>query len=363
MLAGDVMTGRGIDQAFARHASSELFEPWVRDAREYLELARQVNGPLPLPIGHDYVWGEALAVLEREPPHLRLVNLETAVTSSGRAWPGKGIHYRMHPANVGVLAAARIDCCVLANNHVMDWGRGGLADTLATLSGAGIRTAGAGADAEAAGAPAILPLPGGGRLLVFARGTRSSGVPADWAAGRRPAGVSMVEPDLRSADALAAEVLSARQPGDLVVVSLHWGENRVARVPDAHRVFARRLIDAGAADLVHGHSSHHPLPIEVHRGRLILYGCGDLINDYEGIAPRGEPRSDIGCVYIAALARQGGLLGGLRIVPMQLRRFRLSVPDPETVDWLARLLDGGGREFGTSIEADPRGGWRLRWPG
>ena len=46
--------------------------------------------------------------------------------------------------------------------------------------------------------------------------------------------------------------------------------------------FAHRLIDAGV-DVVHGHSSHHPRPIEVYRGKLILYGCGDTIDDYEGI--------------------------------------------------------------------------------
>lgn len=379
MLAGDVMTGRGIDQAFARHVSPELYEPWVRDARGYLELARQVNGALPLPVGHDYVWGEALAVLDRARPDLRIVNLETAVTTSDEPWPGKGIHYRMHPANVGVLAAAGIDCCVLANNHVMDWGREGLAETLESLSAAGICTAGAGADADAARAPARLPLAGGGRLLIFARGTTSSGVPEDWAAagsGKAAAGsadapddareraacagVAVIGIDARAADALAAEVLAHRRPGDRVIVSLHWGENWVARVPDAHRAFARRLIDAGAADLVHGHSSHHPLPIEVHRGKPILYGCGDLINDYEGIAPRGELRSDIVCLYFARLARDTGMLLGLRIVPLQLRRLRLSAPEPQAVDWLARFLGESGREFGTSLEADPEGGWALR---
>jgi poly-gamma-glutamate synthesis protein (capsule biosynthesis protein) len=387
MLAGDVMTGRGIDQAFARHVSPELHEPWVRDAREYLELARQVNGALPLPVGHDYVWGEALAVLDRARPDLRIVNLETAVTTSDEPWPGKGIHYRMHPANVGVLAAAGIDCCVLANNHVMDWGREGLAETLQSLSAAGIRAAGAGTDADAARAPAQLPLPGGGRLLLFARGATSSGVPEDWAAAgsgkaatgsgkatagsadapgasrerAARAGVAITAIDALAADALAAEVLAHRRPGDRVIVSLHWGENWVARVPDAHRAFARRLIEAGAADLVHGHSSHHPLPIEVHRGKAILYGCGDLINDYEGIAPRGELRSDIGCLYFARLARDTGMLRGLRIVPLQLRRLRLSPPDPQAVDWLARFLGEGGREFGTSLAAAPEGGWELRW--
>ncbi|MCM5571282.1 CapA family protein [Burkholderiaceae bacterium FT117] len=361
VLAGDVMTGRGIDQAFARHDSPELYEPWVRDAREYLRLAEEANGPLPRPIDHDWVWGDALAELARVRPDVRIVNLETAITTADRPWPGKGIHYRMHPANVGLLARAGIDACVLANNHVMDWGREGLSETLAVLAGAGVRTAGAGADADAANAPAVHPLPGGGRLLVFAAATRSSGVPADWAATAAGPGVALVTLDDRSADALAARIAGHRRAGDRVVVSLHWGENWVARVPDAHRAFARRLVDAGAADVVHGHSSHHPLPIEVHRGKPILYGCGDLINDYEGIGPRGELRSDVGCLYFARLARQDGMLLDLRIVPYRLRRFRLSTPDADATGWLERLLTDGGRELGTSLLRDPDGGWRLAW--
>jgi poly-gamma-glutamate capsule biosynthesis protein CapA/YwtB (metallophosphatase superfamily) len=47
--------------------------------------------------------------------------------------------------------------------------------------------------------------------------------------------------------------------------------------------FARRLIDGGV-DVIHGHSSHDLRPVEVYRGRLILYGCGDCIDDYEGIS-------------------------------------------------------------------------------
>jgi poly-gamma-glutamate capsule biosynthesis protein CapA/YwtB (metallophosphatase superfamily) len=72
------------------------------------------------------------------------VNLETALTASEDAWPGKGIHYRTGPENGRALAAAGIDCCALANNHVLDWGYAGLAETLRTLAALGIRHAGAG---------------------------------------------------------------------------------------------------------------------------------------------------------------------------------------------------------------------------
>lgn len=359
-LGGDVMTGRGIDQALAHPSSPELYESFVRDARDYLRLAEGASGAVPAPVTPAYVWGDALAELDRAAPVARIVNLETAVTTSNRPWPGKGIHYRMHPANVDCLTAARLDCCVLANNHVMDWGRDGLADTLATLERAGMRTAGAGPDADAARAPAVVPLPGGGRVLVFAAATESSGVPEDWSAAPHRPGIALLpEPGAAAAEALASRVAAHRRDGDLVIVSIHWGGNWGYRIPHSHREFAHRLIDLRGADLVHGHSSHHPLPAEVHRGRLILYGCGDLINDYEGIGEHDGLRSDIGCLWFATLARGTGALRGLRIVPLQLRRLRLGPADPQARRWLEELLTREGRGFGMRLRGEPDGGWVL----
>ena len=328
MLTGDVMTARGIDQVLCHPGDPTLYESCVHDARDYVRLAEAVSGPIPAPVPADYIWGEALAEMARVAPDLRIVNRETAVTAASHAWPGKGIHYRMHPANVDCLTAARIDCCGLANNHVLDWGREGLEETLRVLRQAGLHTAGAGSDGDEAWAPAALPLAGGRRLLVFACGTGSSGIPADWSAAPRRPGVALL-PDLSDATArlLAGDVARRRMPGDLVLISIHWGGNWGLDVPPLHRDFAHSLIDLGAADIVHGHSSHHPMPIEVYRGKLILYGCGDLINDYEGIGAHGSLRSDVGCLYFATLALAGGQLQQLDIAPFQLKRFRLTQAD------------------------------------
>jgi poly-gamma-glutamate synthesis protein (capsule biosynthesis protein) len=264
---------------------------------------------------------------------------------------------------VGVLGAARIDACALANNHVLDWGAEGLADTLATLRTAGVASAGAGHDAREAEAPAILQESGGTRVLLYAWATPSSGVPDEWQATSDRPGIALL-PRLDEADAqvVLAVVARERRAGDRVVVSLHWGGNWVEAVPAAHRGFARRLVELGAADVVHGHSSHHPLPIEVAAGKLVLYGCGDLINDYEGIEPRADGRrSDIGCLYAATLGRADGRLQALEIVPLQLRRFRLSPPDAVALRGLHRLLDPGCRKLGTRIDVGADGRWHLAW--
>jgi poly-gamma-glutamate capsule biosynthesis protein CapA/YwtB (metallophosphatase superfamily) len=95
-LCGDVMTGRGIDQVLPHPVNSVLSEPYLCDAREYVELVENTHGPIRRPVSFDYIWGEALSELERAVVDLRIVNLETAITSAEMSWPNKEVHYRMH---------------------------------------------------------------------------------------------------------------------------------------------------------------------------------------------------------------------------------------------------------------------------
>ncbi len=193
-LCGDVMTGRGIDQRLPHPGDPTLHEPWVRDARDYVRLAERAHGEIPRPMEPSSPWGWALEELERVAPDGRIVNLETAVTLDGEPWPGKGIHYRMNPANIAVLTAAGIDVCSLANNHVLDWGYEGLRQTLEILRANGIAVAGAGESLDAATAPAVVEH-SAGRVLVFGLGLGSSGIPEAWAAGPQRAGVARLPDD------------------------------------------------------------------------------------------------------------------------------------------------------------------------
>jgi poly-gamma-glutamate synthesis protein (capsule biosynthesis protein) len=357
-LTGDVMTGRGVDQILRHPSKPGLHEPAVRDARAYVELAEAHSGPIARRVDDAYVWGDALEELERVGPDARLVNLETSITRSDAYWPAKGIHYRMHPDNVGCLTAARIDVCTLANNHVLDYGRAGLLETLETLETAGVKTAGAGRNLEEARRPATVGRPDGGRVVIIAFGAESSGIGPDWAAAEDRPGVDLL-PDL--SDATAAEigkrVERMKQPRDVLVASVHWGTNWGYAVPPEHVGFARRLIDAGV-DVVHGHSSHHPRPIEVYGNRLILYGCGDFIDDYEGIAGYEEYRDDLVLMYIVTLT-PAGELERLRMVPLQHRRFRLTRASAADTEWLGHTLERVSRGFGTRVEVDADGALRV----
>ncbi|MFS8519985.1 MAG: CapA family protein [Micromonosporaceae bacterium] len=347
-LGGDVMTGRGIDQVLAHPGDPRLWEPYVDDARTYVQLAEQANGPVPRPVDDTWPWGDALAVLDAAAPDLRLVNLETSVTRSDDVAVGKTVHYRMAPENVGCLTAARLDVCVLANNHVLDFGPRGLADTIATLAGVGITTVGAGADQAAAERPAVLS-PGGHRVVVASCGTYDSGIPASWAATPGRGGVHLLRRlSPAAADRLADQMGLPAATGQVSVVSLHWGSNWGYEIPPEHVEFAHRLIDRGV-DIIHGHSSHHPRPIEVYRDRLILYGCGDLINDYEGIRGYEEFRDDLRMVYLVSVKAATGALVRLRMAPMRARRLRLDHATADDARFLRDTLERASAPFGTRV--------------
>ncbi|MFI2412067.1 CapA family protein [Streptomyces sp. NPDC018947] len=359
-LGGDVMLGRGVDQILPHPGDPALREEYVRDARAYVDLAERANGPIPRPVDFRWPWGEALPVLAHAAPDVRLVNLETSVTSDGDFAPGKGVHYRMSPANLPCLAAALPDVCALANNHVLDFGPRGLHETLDALADAGLRTAGAGRDEVRARQPAIVPLGGGGRVLIFSFGMPSSGIPTDWAATGHRGGVDVVaEPSLAAASAFADRLRQVKRPRDIAVASVHWGPNWGYGVSRSEVRFAHALVDAGV-DVVHGHSSHHPRPLEVFRDRLVLYGCGDLVDDYEGIGGYGRYRDDLRVLYLVSVEAGTGRLVDARLVPLRARRMRLEHASPEDTEWLRAVLDRHSRTFDTRIEGGPDGTLTLR---
>jgi poly-gamma-glutamate capsule biosynthesis protein CapA/YwtB (metallophosphatase superfamily) len=355
LLCGDVMPGRGVDQILPHPGVPELRELGTNDAGVYVRLAEEVNGPIRYPVSFDWPWGDALRVADDMAPDVRVVNLECAVTRCDDFASGKAVHYRMEPANLPCVAAFKPDACALANNHVLDFGRTGLTDTLHWLADAGLAAVGAGPDLARAQQAAAIPLTGEGRVLVFSCGAACSGIPPSWAAGRGRPGLDLLPSfDDAVAGSLINRVRDAKRPGDIAVVSIHWGSNWGYEVRPDHDRFARLLIDGGV-DLVYGHSSHHPRPIRTYHGKLILYGCGDCVDDYEGISGYEQFRDDLRLLYFATLQLGTGQLTELRIVPMQVRKMRLRHAGSEDSQWLATLLDQISHPYGARISLEPGG--------
>ncbi|HZC35682.1 MAG TPA: CapA family protein [Chthoniobacterales bacterium] len=360
-LSGDVMIGRGIDQILPYPCDPRLYEPLVTSATEYLRLAEQMNGPITKPANLEYVWGAALEEIRRRKPDAYIINLETSITYSDTYLP-KGINYRVSPENAECLRAAEVDCCALANNHILDWGRAGLLETMATLEDMNIKFSGAGCNLAQARTPAVLEVAGNRRVIVFAFASATSGTPRNWMATESVPGVNLLA-DLSdgSAEELTAQVNQVKRPDDIVIVSVHWGPNWGYDIPEQQRRFARKLIDDSGISVLFGHSSHHAKAIEVYQQRLILYGCGDFLNDYEGITGYEEYRDDLAPLYAATFDPMSADLLDLEIIPFQIQRFQLNQTSDKDSVWLRETLDRESRRFGVRIRLNPDGGLTALW--
>jgi poly-gamma-glutamate synthesis protein (capsule biosynthesis protein) len=354
------MSGRGIDQVLPYSVDPQLFEPHIKNAKRYVEFAENHSGTIPRKVAYDYIWGEALKELNRQKPQVKIINLETSITSSDNCWNQKDIHYRMHPKNVDLLVTAGIDVCLLGNNHVMDWGYDGLTETLDILSEKKIMTAGAGKNETSAAKPAIIET-SNGRLLVFSYATQSAGIPTSWKAESNKAGVNLLEDtEIEGVKKVIDDISSFYKDSDRVILSIHWGSNFGYEIPHWQRDFAHRILEEGIVDIIHGHSSHHPKGIELYNERLILYGCGDLINDYEGIKGYEEYRDDLSLLYFPILSASGALLS-LIMTPMNINGFRLRNAVEKDIQWLADRLNRECRKLETSILRTDDGRLQLSW--
>jgi poly-gamma-glutamate capsule biosynthesis protein CapA/YwtB (metallophosphatase superfamily) len=361
-MCGDVMLGRGIDQVLAHPSDPILYEPYMRSAKGYVELAEKVNGPIPYPVSDSYIWGDAIEELERISPDLRLINLETSITKSNDYWENKGIHYRMHPENIACITAAKIDYCSLANNHILDWGYSGLKETLETLQKGNVKSAGAGHSLLEAGAPAVMKIEGKGRVVVFSYGLVSSGISPSWAALEDRHGVNLLK-DLsnKTIKSIKEKVEEVKQQRDIVVVSIHWGDNWGYDIPSEQIEFAHKLIDGNGVDVIHGHSSHHVKGLEVYKDKLIIYGCGDFINDYEGIGGYEYFRGDLGLMYFVSVDPSTGKLVQLQMVPTQIKHFKVNRPSRAGALWLKDVLNREGKKYGTRVKLNKDYILTLQW--
>lgn len=317
-FTGDVMLGRGVDD-------------------------RWKDGP---PAG---VWGnlqDRLASLDG-----LFVNLECCLSDRGEARPGRTYHFRANPEwAVPALRTADVTWTSLANNHVMDFGTAAFTDTLTHLTDAGIAHAGAGKTRSKAIQPSIVEI-AGLRLAIFGLTDRS---PAYAATVNRP-GTAFVRintgnPATRRTVDTALKRANAAAP-DLVVASLHWGQNWETHPSRAQRRFARWLVDRGV-DIVHGHSAHVIQGIEVYRGRPIIHDAGDFVDDY---AVKPGLHNDRSFLFEAEI--EDGQLRGLHLHPIQIDRGQVTSASGGPAVWLRQTMRSRAADFGTSVDRKGAGLW------
>ncbi|MFL5821262.1 MAG: CapA family protein [Solirubrobacteraceae bacterium] len=310
-LAGDTMLGRGVAQHLAERRGPVV-------APEVAEVAAQAD--------------------------LFVLNLECCISERGRRWPdpAKPFFFRAPPVAAQTLAALGVDCVTLANNHALDYGVEALLDTFAHLAAVGVAWVGAGADEDAARAPAVLDA-AGQRLTVVG----VSDHPPEFAAGPDSPGIAFADLGGRGVpDWLASAVAGADGP---VMVSPHWGPNMTAEPIGRVRASATALRDAGAS-LVAGHSAHvfHGV-----RGS-ILYDLGDFVDDY---AVDERLRNDLGLMFLATL--DGCRLAGLEAVPLKLDYCHTRLALGDEAAWVRRRFRDACARLGTEV-VESEGRLRVR---
>jgi poly-gamma-glutamate synthesis protein (capsule biosynthesis protein) len=230
------------------------------------------------------------------------------------------------------------------------------------LKEAEIDYCGAGLNIDQAKSPCILRRRGNGRVLVLSLGLNSSGIPHSWKATKSKPGVNLLDSSsIETVKKIGREIAQYKQPYDVVVASIHWGSNWGYAIPDSHRDFAHSLIELSGVDIVHGHSSHHPLGIEIYKNKPIIYGCGDFINDYEGIRGHESYKSNLGFMYFVTVDTANSHLVSLRLVPTEIKKLQIGYANKKNRQWLYRIVNREGEQFGTKILWKDKRTLELTW--
>ena len=251
MLVGDLMLARQVDERIAR----EGIEAPFRRVRRILRRADLLVG-----------------------------NLESVITTRG-ARQSKKYTFRAPARGAAALHAAGFDIVGIANNHALDFGRDGLADTLRNLKRAGVRSMGAGADATAARAPVIVTREGL-RIAFLDRADARLDSPEwphlRWEATRRRSGLAYARPR-----ELRADVRAARRVADVVVVMLHSGREYATSPTRSQRRVVEAAFDGGASVVVSSHP--HVLQRGRHWGtRVVAWSLGNFVFDDFATVPGGR---------------------------------------------------------------------------
>lgn len=248
-----------------------------------------------------------------------MVNCENAITNYDIKVP-KTFNFKMNPELVAIFRLHKIQV-TLANNHVFDYGRKGLEDTLKYLDESGIYHVGAGANLDKARKPIIRQIKGK-KIAFLAYGNYSP-------AGKNTPGTAYSTPEH-----VIEDIREAKKDGcDYVVVNFHWGIERATEPTVSDRELAHLAINNGA-DLIIGHHPHVLQPVEVYKGKVIAYSLGNFVFGGNSRYPRDS-------MLLEAIFQENVLSYRkipIRIDPQETRYqpYILKDNDVQELDYLAK---------------------------
>jgi len=212
----------------------------------------------------------------------------------------------------------------------------------------GIHWAGVGKNLESAQRPAIFKI-GGKKIACFSFADHFS----YWAASEKSPGINFLDADAYSPKDISRireliESTRDRESPDLVVLSFHWGGNYCWIPSKEKQNFAHQMVDECGVDIIHGHSSHHIQGIEIYKGKPILYGCGDFIDDY---AVTEEYRNDLGFSYFVDWNFESKSVQKIELIPTKIGLCAVSKNlTANDQDWILKQMTSLCHHFGTLVE-------------
>lgn len=266
-------------------------------------------------------------------------NVEGPITADGERFGDKKYTYKMAPAAAPAIAAAGFDIVSIANNHMLDFGAVGLANTIAALDENNVAHSGAGENVAAARAPAFYEA--GGRKIALL--SYSLTYPEEFWAGRNRPGTAFGHENW-----VRADVAAVRPNADLVFVSFHWSAELRETPKEYQKLLAYAAIDSGA-DAVLGHHPHVPQSIEIYHGKPVFYSLGNFaFGTY-------SPRTTVS--FIARVHFDGqNNPRRIDLIPLDVNNFRVELqPRPATGAAATAILDhlrNISAEFGTQIATE-----------
>jgi poly-gamma-glutamate synthesis protein (capsule biosynthesis protein) len=302
-----------------------------------------VLGMVPLLRRHgaEYPFREVRPLLSRA--DVVIANLEAPFTTRNTPTPHKSAKsvkarrdyiLRAHPDTAKGLTFAGITAVSLANNHTMDYQRGGLEDTLAILDRLGIAHAGAGRNIVEARRPAVLERKG----LRLALLSYSCILPVGSVATATRGGIAPAR-GFDAEKAMQADIARARRESHFVIVSVHWGD-QLARYPNQMQKRLGRLFLEWGADAVIGHHPHVLQGVELHNGRLIAYSLGDFVN----LSSRHET------AILQIVIDRPHHIDSANLIPLELRLGQPRQADGKTWRQIVRQMRVLSSAWGTRID-------------
>lgn len=197
-------------------------------------------------------------------------NLETSITKRGKPHAFKPFVFRLNPKNAKYLRKLKIDVISIANNHILDYGKKGLYDTIKFLKGWGVKYCGAGWNLYQARKPARLKRKKTNVSFLAYCGRP----PEDFYAKKKKPGIA--PQDIRI---IRKDIKKLKRKNNLVFISLHWGLEHTEYPAKYQRKLAKQIIDAGADGII-GHHPHIPQGIEIYKDKPIIYSLGNVISGF-----------------------------------------------------------------------------------